>query len=177
MCWSTDAVPGPQTDHDDKLTSVGPGLVSYCPRSELWDDVVCKNPHWLLCRTRNTISCCICEFQVYNLLFSHYKVLCQLVWLRSFKWDVTTYLPTWPNPWSRVLHEKLIVWSASQETHCLLRNLKVQYCVYKNPSLVPVLGRMNRIRTCKFCFYEIHFDIICRMIMNGLNELVVCWII
>lgn len=46
---------------------------------------------------------------------------------------------------------------ASQDTHCLLWNMHVHYCVPKNPPLQPIL--INPVHILPPCFFKLHFNI------------------
>jgi hypothetical protein len=65
-----------------------------------------------------------------------------------------------PTPWSRVLLEKLTVYSARKKISCLLHNPKVHYHIHKSPSPVPVLSQMNPTHTLQPYFPKIHFNIL-----------------
>jgi len=48
-------------------------------------------------------------------------------------------------------------YEASQETHCLLWNMHVHYCIPKKPSLQPIL--INLVHILPPCFFKLHFNI------------------
>jgi hypothetical protein len=48
-------------------------------------------------------------------------------------------------PWNRAPPQVRIIRSHNQEIRNLLRKLKAQYCVYKSPPPVPILGQMRQI--------------------------------
>lgn len=43
---------------------------------------------------------------------------------------------------------------------CILWNLKVEYCVYNGPTLIPVQNQINPVCALAFCLFKIHYDII-----------------
>jgi hypothetical protein len=61
----------------------------------------------------------------------------------TFKWVSTL------TSWSEVV-DKLIVRSASKETHRLLWNPKVQYLVHNSPPLIPIHSQLNVVVTPTF---------------------------
>jgi hypothetical protein len=63
-------------------------------------------------------------------------------------------------PWSRVLHKKLRVRTASQEIPRILWKPKAHHCVHNSPPPVPILSPMNPIHIPKPCFPKIHLNVV-----------------
>jgi hypothetical protein len=87
------------------------------------------------------------EPQRQGLTLAHEQIPCNVVW---------KVMPTDLNPWSRVLLEKLIVCSDSQEIPRILWNSKVYYHVHNSPPPV----HTHPTHTPKRDFPKIHFNII-----------------
>jgi hypothetical protein len=64
------------------------------------------------------------------------------------------WLTDWLTPWSRVILEKLTVFSASHEILHLLWNPKIHYYVHKSPPLILILSQMSPVHTFPPCLHS-----------------------